>query len=129
MLYFLSLLHQTTTPAEQVCDHNGCISFLFYIKPQRWSESYAECSSCISFLFYIKPQLLSKTAIYLCVVFPFSSTSSHNFQHVDCPSHLVVFPFSSTSSHNSVFVQSQENVVVFPFSSTSSHNSSLCKKR
>ena len=99
-LYFLSLLHQTTTDVLDVRYISSCISFLFYIKPQRWAETRAYALRCISFLFYIKPQLIPKKDNAMDVVFPFSSTSNHNF----CKSHhflaFVVFPFSSTSNHN-----------------------------
>ena len=34
----------------------SCISFLFYIKPQRRPRRPSYRDGCISFLFYIKPQ-------------------------------------------------------------------------
>ena len=55
-LYFLSLLHQTTTITMLCSSWKSCISFLFYIKPQRTSYVCKYMRSCISFLFYIKPQ-------------------------------------------------------------------------
>ena len=56
VLYFLSLLHQTTTKRH----------------------GFVEDASCISFLFYIKPQLTRRIMVRGRVVFPFSSTSNHN---------------------------------------------------
>ena len=56
LLYFLSLLHQTTTSTRLTIFAHGCISFLFYIKPQHLSGESHRKECCISFLFYIKPQ-------------------------------------------------------------------------
>ena len=79
-------------------------------------------TSCISFLFYIKPQRPLHQNVFHVVVFPFSSTSNHNRNHHFKHMMLVVFPFSSTSNHNIRVSTNKQNMVVFPFSSTSNHN-------
>ena len=78
MLYFLSLLHQTTTFIVILFIFVCCISFLFYIKPQLMEHLLFFVRGCISFLFYIKPQRRTGKSNFLPVVFPFSSTSNHN---------------------------------------------------
>ena len=73
VLYFLSLLHQTTTLRRDGCPNPGCISFLFYIKPQLKPDARQCFPRCISFLFYIKPQLSAKSSIlfWCCISFLF----------------------------------------------------------
>ena len=56
LLYIRSFLHQTTTTLPNTFARYGCISVLFYIKPQP--------ESC--------------TSAYTPVVYPFFSTSNHN---------------------------------------------------
>ena len=122
MLYFLSLLHQTTTLQHAQINLRSCISFLFYIKPQLVNNYILNEMSCISFLFYIKPQLKIIAINLILVVFPFSSTSNHNPGPEPLIKAHVVFPFSSTSNHNLLRFTSLITLVVFPFSSTSNHN-------
>ena len=55
-LYILSFLHQTTTPYLFGQLHFSCISYHFYIKPQRSVLLQENGCSCISYHFYIKPQ-------------------------------------------------------------------------
>ena len=100
MLYFLSILHQTTT-------HALLIHFKF---------------RCISYQFYIKPQLVVCQIIIIKVVFPINSTSNHNLLTCCAMSSCVVFPINSTSNHNHEVVYNTTNDVVFPINSTSNHN-------
>ena len=55
-LYILRFLHQTTTADMPHRFVNGCISCVFYIKPQLCSLLRKRKYSCISCVFYIKPQ-------------------------------------------------------------------------
>ena len=55
-LYIFHFLHQTTTFSSNSSLLNGCISFIFYIKPQLFEHYFEDLSCCISFIFYIKPQ-------------------------------------------------------------------------
>ena len=55
-LYILSFLHQTTTYLATINFKYSCISYHFYIKPQRCLDFSKGFRSCISYHFYIKPQ-------------------------------------------------------------------------
>ena len=79
-------------------------------------------SGCISFLFYIKPQQLEVCIVICLVVFPFFSTSNHNHFKFKLLWLFVVFPFFSTSNHNLERLGYRQYNVVFPFFSTSNHN-------
>ena len=93
-MYLFPFLHQTTTPTKNWKMPSGCISFLFYIKPQLISSIIIRCCSCISFLFYIKPQL-GRLSSYLQQVVSLSfSTSNHNCRFAYHFGHLLyLFPF------------------------------------
>ena len=56
LLYLLCFLHQTTTRIHIRDINFGCISYVFYIKPQLGNTGTSEYSGCISYVFYIKPQ-------------------------------------------------------------------------
>ena len=124
-LYFLSLLHQTTTFAKAII-----FSLLLYflsLLHQTTTNSLKRkiYTCCISFLFYIKPQLSIAAVTVAAVVFPFSSTSNHYLLITQEIQNSVVFPFSSTSNHNPWPARTRHKCVVFPFSSTSNHNASI----
>ena len=55
-LYLFPFLHQATTLIFRLLLPYGCISSLFYIKPQLRDLNADNIESCISSLFYIKPQ-------------------------------------------------------------------------
>ena len=105
-LYFLSLLHQTTTANPPHPIRSGCISFLFYIKPQPHEQFVLIIRCCISFLFYIKPQLdtISNDGEKCCISFLFYIKPQ--LFKLATKQKDVVFPFSSTSNHNVRFLSS-----------------------
>ena len=100
LLYLFPFLHQATTFRRDNFCGGGCISSLFYIKPQLPGTSHRTSPCCISSLFYIKPQpYLHPLMVWAVVSLPFS-TSSHNRSRVSrYRDRVVSLPFS-TSSHN-----------------------------
>ena len=56
-LYIFYILHQTTTLWLKWAIYMRCISFISYIKPQRFRLWLYNVYRCISFISYIKPQL------------------------------------------------------------------------
>ena len=56
MLYYIFILHQTTTRPLHDVDSTGCIISSFYIKPQQTEAWRSTEPSCIISSFYIKPQ-------------------------------------------------------------------------
>ena len=102
-LYILSFLHQTTTLVTGCISKVGCISYLFYIKPQLGVLIFIITSSCISYLFYIKPQLRRSTLLPLwsCISYLFyiKPQPPRNFYEPV----RVVYPIFSTSNHNSAY--------------------------
>ena len=100
VLYILRFLHQTTTRILQVENIPGCISCVFYIKPQLARCLDNRDCSCISCVFYIKPQLLLVILNGKHVVYLAFSTSNHNCLCRKVFSHGVVYLAFSTSNHN-----------------------------
>ena len=82
----------------------GCISFRFYIKPQQGSHFYPFGRRCISFRFYIKPQLDWRRIACISVVSHSVSTSNHNHWERDLMRLLVVSHSVSTSNHNLILL-------------------------
>ena len=78
MLYIFCFLHQTTTKSENFSPFGGCISFVFYIKPQHINA-------------------ITNTNLVVYLLF---STSNHNsfFQYRTRKG--VVYLLFSTSNHN-----------------------------
>ena len=72
-LYIFRFLHQTTTYRTIFISSPGCISFVFYIKPQLVVNQYVTSDGCISFVFYIKPQpiVLLRVVDISCISFVF----------------------------------------------------------
>ncbi len=101
-LYIFPFLHQTTTKCAVYRYRECCISFLFYIKPQRPEHALAWHLGCISFLFYIKPQLRLFICNFAAVVYLSFSTSNHNLSSRCRTSPSVVYLSFSTSNHNSL---------------------------
>ena len=94
LLYIFSFLHQTTTIANVGFFNRGCISFLFYIKPQ----------------------LSRSNGLLFLVVYLFFSTSNHNRASSRLHCLHVVYLFFSTSNHNSFFeVSLKELLYIFSF--------------
>ena len=58
----------------------GCISLVFYIKPQHKRSYRVEPYCCISLVFYIKPQRIQASYPRSQVVYLQFSTSNHNQQ-------------------------------------------------
>ena len=77
-LYLIRVLHQTTTKQRGRGNVDGCILFVFYIKPQLGTEC-READTVVS---------------YSC------STSNHNYQPICPPPPMVVSYSCSTSNHN-----------------------------
>ena len=101
-MYIFRFLHQTTTARVQSITAKSCISFVFYIKPQRCFSGKCDGRRCISFVFYIKPQLLGVPAFltYCCISFVFYIKPQPRFyiQHGE----RVVYLSFSTSNHNNM---------------------------
>ena len=125
----------------------GCISYDFYIKPQRDIETGGRRDSCISYDFYIKPQLtlcagglavgcisydfyikpqlsvMAKRCWY--VVYLMISTSNHNVIRYRVSAGKVVYLMISTSNHNVNVDDFAPDTVVYLMISTSNHNLTL----
>ena len=78
-LYFIHLLHQTTTHIVILTNRICCTLFIFYIKPQPSRQDGQEPRGCTLFIFYIKPQRRRSSFISITVVLYSSSTSNHNW--------------------------------------------------
>ena len=99
-LYFLSILHQTTT-AKELGLKNLSLYFLSILHQTTTDMPIGtKICCCISYQFYIKPQLLPDDFPSESVVFPINSTSNHNWASVGFLGQKVVFPINSTSNHN-----------------------------
>ena len=57
MLYYIFILHQTTTASPYTSSTMSCIISSFYIKPQLQVNNKTLDKGCIISSFYIKPQL------------------------------------------------------------------------
>ena len=144
MLYFLSILHQTTTIEGGIMTLVSCISYQFYIKPQHILVQRCARVCCISYQFYIKPQLATHRWLRVSVVFPINSTSNHNrCEEVAIANELyflsILHQTTTRCVHSNFFgccisyqfyIKPQpagtwcvELLVVFPINSTSNHNS------
>ena len=100
LLYYIFILHQTTTGTFSLKAQLCCIISSFYIKPQPFHRLYKS----------------------VFVVLYLHSTSNHNLVVV-CPLHvLVVLYLHSTSNHNLVVVCPLHVLVVLYLHSTSNHN-------
>ena len=62
-LYYIFILHQTTTVAHILCNVLSCIISSFYIKPQPRTGALLPHGSCIISSFYIKPQHIPLTLL------------------------------------------------------------------
>ena len=63
LLYYIFILHQTTTRVNTHEYSMCCIISSFYIKPQRRTRKLSPSSSCIISSFYIKPQHIPLTLL------------------------------------------------------------------
>ena len=77
-MYYIFILHQTTTIKKSELKYSSCIISSFYIKPQQGAWN---------------------TYVYLVVLY-LHSTSNHNYGVGSFVSHLVVLYLHSTSNHN-----------------------------
>ena len=77
-LYYIFILHQTTTIIGNESHFSSCIISSFYIKPQLPIHTIIFIFSCIISSFYIKPQLVEKVIDKILVVLYLHSTSNHN---------------------------------------------------
>ena len=79
-LYIFSFLHQTTTNSDVFVMPSGCISSLFYIKPQL----YLLHTSIIVVVYLLfstsNHNMLSSSSILFTVVYLLFSTSNHNYE-------------------------------------------------
>ena len=106
----------------QINKTNGCISYHFYIKPQR-SETRNECkTSCISYHFYIKPQHWEyyRQSVLGCISYHFY-IKPQPVAEFDTTS-WVVYLIISTSNHNQAKQVEIQQDVVYLIISTSNHN-------
>ena len=77
-LYYIFILHQTTTIYVEVNVQKGCIISSFYIKPQQPHAHQRGLHRCIISSFYIKPQRTMGYKLAGYVVLYLHSTSNHN---------------------------------------------------
>ena len=144
MLYYIFILHQTTTGKlqeriSQCCIissfyikpqlvesalrlRRSCIISSFYIKPQHIGKSDIIPTGCIISSFYIKPQLNSNGGLSIYVVLYLHSTSNHNRRLLKSRRGAVVLYLHSTSNHNFHLQVLAVNRVVLYLHSTSNHN-------
>ena len=128
-LYILRFLHQTTTIIISYYGSKGCISCVFYIKPQLVSNLQQKQVSCISCVFYIKPQLQSSFVFMYMVVYLAFSTSNHNYSiRDDCLLWLYILRFLHQTTTSNSFLPSMPIVVYLAFS-TSNHNGGCSEYR
>ena len=78
-LYYIFILHQTTTRRKGKNWGKSCIISSFYIKPQLMSILSVLTMCCIISSFYIKPQPWRTSVLLRWVVLYLHSTSNHNF--------------------------------------------------
>ena len=130
LLSYIFILHQTTTRCKQVSNLQGCLIYLFYIKPQlrkqppNWparcliylfyiKPQLAVCcwiraTCCLIYLFYIKPQLHVHSKITQDVVLYIYSTSNHNYEtdcyHLIQLSYIFILHQTTTSKSTSSFL-------------------------
>ncbi len=99
-LYFICVLHQTTTMKIIRTPWISCILFVFYIKPQQHPDARSVVLCCILFVFYIKPQLskLPGNRTASCILFVFYIKPQPAMTATMAKS--VVFYLCSTSNHN-----------------------------
>ena len=122
MLYYIFILHQTTTESFWYVSRWSCIISSFYIKPQQTSNP----SSCWNVVLYLhstsnhNTELVKKSLTN--VVLYLHSTSNHNFEHFDIPLDRVVLYLHSTSNHNFGNSLWWLTDVVLYLHSTSNHN-------
>ena len=100
-LYIFRFLHQTTTIRYLNLMMKSCISFVSYIKPQRFCTCTRRPARCISFVSYIKPQLYVSIIFVELVVYLSFPTSNHNgLANQGFPSRLYIFRFlHQTTTH------------------------------
>ena len=144
MLYYIFILHQTTTQDTLKRLRFGCIISSFYIKPQLvafptvalWcciiSSFYIKpqprdtlpffALSCIISSFYIKPQLttISSPELSCCIISSFYIKPQLHPPNILSLS--VVLYLHSTSNHNLLCIYSLVPAVVLYLHSTSNHN-------
>ena len=91
------------TPGSRL---SGCISFVSYIKPQRFKVNKRKNGRCISFVSYIKPQLISRylSARNSCI--SFVSYIKPQLSNTIFPVCAVVYLSFPTSNHNTSCVLS-----------------------
>ena len=99
-LYYIFILHQTTTRSMEYLCVFSCIISSFYIKPQLWCRFFCLAPCCIISSFYIKPQLPRRKFFWLKVVLYLHSTSNHNRRAQHIWRYTVVLYLHSTSNHN-----------------------------
>ena len=143
-LYYIFILHQTTTSAmlsfiflrciissfyikpqllDKIQNYSAsCIISSFYIKPQHTQCANFEELGCIISSFYIKPQLIFRCWPFLAVVLYLHSTSNHNGVPRNDISDDVVLYLHSTSNHNGHQKHGSTCQVVLYLHSTSNHN-------
>ena len=122
MLYYIFILHQTTTGKLQERISQCCIISSFYIKPQLVESALRLRRSCIISSFYIKPQPMLCLNVLIIVVLYLHSTSNHNLiTHVINIAYVVLY-LHSTSNHNISVRVILYRLVVLYLHSTSNHN-------
>ena len=101
-LYILRFLHQTTTARLFIYHCNGCISCVFYIKPQLYKRMGFSSLCCISCVFYIKPQQSVQLVWFCscCISCVFYIKPQLYVNYMQNP--RVVYLAFSTSNHNPI---------------------------
>ena len=125
LLYYIFILHQTTTTLPMNTAAFSCIISSFYIKPQLKKYSYICAIGCIISSFYIKPQPELELCARNCVVLYLHSTSNHNEMLRPLSRMYVVLYLHSTSNHNHPLSVLSVGRVVLYLHSTSNHNTLL----
>ena len=94
-LFFIPLLHQTTTRPASHKKRQGCSLFRFYIKPQLTGAISALLGCCSLFRFYIKPQPRRTTspACFRCSLFRFYIKPQQKNRILKCPRRCSLFRF------------------------------------
>ena len=114
-LYIFSFLHQTTTEQYTYMDYPKLYIFSFLHQTTTLTRNGIAQMGCISSLFYIKPQPPAPIIRFLCVVYLLFSTSNHNSPEYLRSQEKVVYLLFSTSNHN-VWRTRELNKMLYIFS-------------
>ena len=122
LLYFIWILHQTTTTTRPKLFKLCCTLFGFYIKPQLAFCVALVCACCTLFGFYIKPQPLtsSRSVVTCCTLFGFYIKPQHKSQRHLHSVRCTLFGFYIKPQQ--ILRKAGYEAVVLYLDSTSNHN-------